>query len=194
MFRSGPLKGGLREKMCFLLGCVRCASGKYDLIDRECFLQRKWFQNQILHDIFMENSKRYEKWGQDTAKVRKWIPGWAKVKERAPKVSQGTPKGRNAVLFSDTGSQKWASGSQKWANGSQKWAKRTPKGAKGSQKGAKREPKVSQRATKMHQKINLRKRSRKGSQKAQRVFEKLLHFGSRFPSKVNEKNDAKIDA
>ena len=91
MFRSGPLKGGLQEKMYFLLGCVRCASGKYDLIDRECDFQRKLFKNQILHDIFMENSKRYEKWGQDTAKVRKWIPGWAKVKERAPKVSQGTP-------------------------------------------------------------------------------------------------------
>ena len=36
MFRSGPLKGGLQEKMYFLLGCVRCASGKYDLNDREC--------------------------------------------------------------------------------------------------------------------------------------------------------------
>ena len=61
MFRSGPLKGGLQEKMYFLLGCVRCASGKYDLIDRECDFQRKLFKNQILHDIFMENSKRYEK-------------------------------------------------------------------------------------------------------------------------------------
>ena len=35
-FRSGPLKGGLQEKMYFLLGCVRCASGEYDLNDREC--------------------------------------------------------------------------------------------------------------------------------------------------------------
>ena len=61
MFRSGPLKGGLQEKMYFLLGCVRCASGKYDLIDRECDFQRKLCKNQILHDIFMENSKRYEK-------------------------------------------------------------------------------------------------------------------------------------
>ena len=111
MFRSGPLKGGLQEKMYFLLGCVRCASGKYDLIDRECDFQRKLFKNQILHDIFMENSKRYEKWGQDTAKVRKWIPGWAKVKERAPKVSQGTPKV-----------------SQKGPKGSQKGAKSEPKG------------------------------------------------------------------
>ena len=34
MFRSGPLKGGLQEKIYFLLGCVRFASGKYDLIDR----------------------------------------------------------------------------------------------------------------------------------------------------------------
>ena len=36
MFRSGPWKGGLQEKIYFLLGCVRCASGKYDLNDREC--------------------------------------------------------------------------------------------------------------------------------------------------------------
>ena len=123
MFRSGPLKGGLQEKMYFLLGCVRCASGKYDLIDRECDFQRKLFKNQFLHDIFMENSKRYEKWGQDTAKVRKWIPGWAKVKERAPKVSQGTPK---VSQKGAKGSQKWASGSQKWANGSQKGAQSEP--------------------------------------------------------------------
>ena len=34
-FRSGPLKGGLEEKIYFLLGCVRCASGKYDLNNRE---------------------------------------------------------------------------------------------------------------------------------------------------------------
>ena len=61
MFRSGPLKGGLQEKMYFLLGCVRCAAGKYNLIDRECDFQRKVFKNQILHDIFMENSRRYEK-------------------------------------------------------------------------------------------------------------------------------------
>ena len=33
-FRSGPLKGGLEEKVYFLLGCVRFASGKYDFIDR----------------------------------------------------------------------------------------------------------------------------------------------------------------
>ena len=38
MFRSGPLKGGLQEKIYFLLGCVRFASGKYDFIDRYCFL------------------------------------------------------------------------------------------------------------------------------------------------------------
>ena len=34
-FRSGPLKGGLEEKIYFLLGCVRCASRKYDLNNRE---------------------------------------------------------------------------------------------------------------------------------------------------------------
>ena len=153
MFRSGPLKGGLQEKMYFLLGCVRCASGKYDLIDRECDFQRKLFKNQILHDIFMENSKRYEKWGQDTAKVRKWIPGWAKVKERAPKVSQGTPK---VSQKGAKGSQKWASGSQKWANGSQKWAN-------GNQKGAKSEPRGDQNASKNRSSEKIAKREPKGS-------------------------------
>ena len=138
MFRSGPLKGGLQEKMYFLLGCVRCASGKYDLIDRECDFQRKWFKNQILHDIFMENSKRYEKWGQDTAKVRKWIPGWAKVKERAPKVSQGTPK---VSQKGAKGSQREPKVSQREPKVSQREPKVSQKDAKGSQKWAKGRPK-----------------------------------------------------
>ena len=153
MFRSGPLKGGLQEKMYFLFGCVRCASGKYDLIDRECDLQWKLFKTKILHDIFVENSKKYEKWGQDIAKVRKWIPGWAKVKQRAPKVSQGTPKV----------SQKGAKGSQKWANGSQKWAKGSQKWANGSQKGAKSEPRGDQNASKNRCLEKVEKRSPKGS-------------------------------
>ena len=42
------------------------------LVDRECDFQRKLFKNQIfLHDIFMENFKKYEKRRLDTAKVRK---------------------------------------------------------------------------------------------------------------------------
>ena len=127
---------------------------------------KKFCKNQILHDIFMWNSKRYEKWRQDTAKVRKMSPGWAKVKERAPKVSQRTPKM----------SQKGAKGSQKGAKSEPAGAKSEPTGAKsepkgrqrepkGSQKVAKRAPKVSQRATKMHQKVDLRKRSRKRRKK-----------------------------
>ena len=82
-----------------------------------------------------------------------------------------------------------------------KGAKSEPKGAKGSQKGAKREPKgakmepkVSQRATKMHLKIDLRKRSRKGSQKALRVSRKWSILGAIFHQKNDENIDAKIDA
>ena len=33
------LEDGLQERMYFLLGCVRYASGKYDLVDRECDCQ-----------------------------------------------------------------------------------------------------------------------------------------------------------
>ena len=62
----------------------------------------------------MENSKRYEKWRQGTAKVRKLIPGWGKVKERAPK----------------------------WAKGHQKWAKREPKGTKRELKVSKIRPRA----------------------------------------------------
>ena len=166
MFRSGPLKGGLQEKMYFLLGCVRCASGKYDLIDRECDFQRKLFKNQILHDIFMENSKRYEKWRQDTAKVRKWIPGWAKVKERAPKVSQGTPKV-----------------SQKGAQSEQKGAQREPKGAK-------REAKVSQ----IQHKNNIKDKVAKSMLNLILRVIQNRPFWEPFPWKINEKNDTKIDA
>ena len=68
------------------------------------------------------------------------------------------------------------------------------KGTKSEPTGTKREPKVSQGAIKMHQKIGLRRRSRKGSKKALRVKMKWMTFGSHFPSKINEKNDAKIDA
>ena len=131
MFRSGPLKGGLQEKMYFLLGCVRCASGKYDLIDRECDFQRKLCKNQILHDIFMWNSKRYEKWRQDTAKVRKLSPGWAKVKERGTKVSQGTPKvTQKGPKGSQKGAQSEPTGDQNASKNrsSKKVAKREPKG------------------------------------------------------------------
>ena len=48
---------------------------------------------------------------------------------------------------------------------SQKRAKREPKGAKREPKGCLREPKGRQKASQRHIKINLRKRSRKGSQK-----------------------------
>ena len=73
-------------------------------------------------------------------------------------------------------------------------AKSEPTGAKSEPTGTKREPKVSQGATKMHQKIGLRKRSRKVCQNGHRTKMKWDGFGSHFPSKINEKNDAKIDA
>ena len=46
----------------------------------------------------------------------------------------------------------------------------------------------------MYPKVDLRKRSRKGSQKALRIKMKWMTFGSHFPSKIDEKIDAKIDA
>ena len=61
-----------------------------------------------------------------------------------------------------------------------------PKGAKKQPKGVKREPKVSQRATKMHQKINLRKRSRKGCQKVERVGCFWKPFGDHFRLKIEK--------
>ena len=65
-----------------------------------------------------------------------------------------------------------AKGSKREPNGAKrepKGAKREPKGAKREAKGPKREPTCSQGATKMHIKIDLRKRSRKVSQKGGRV-------------------------
>ena len=65
-----------------------------------------------------------------------------------------------------------AKGSKREPNGAKrepKGAKRDAKGAKREAKGAKREPTWSQGATKMHIKIDLRKRSRKVSQKGRRV-------------------------
>ena len=82
---------------------------------------------------------------------------------------------------------KGAQGCQKGAKGE---SKGIPKGAKGSQK----EPKVSQRPTKMHQKIDLRKRSRKEGMFGGPGYYRIFHFGSHFPLKINEKIDAKIDA
>ena len=117
MFRSGPLKGGLQEKMYFLLGCVRCASGKYDLIDRECDFQRKLFKNQILHDIFHRKFK----------KIGKMKTGYSKNEKMDPWVSKSEGKGTKSE---PTGTKS-----------EQKVSQREPKV---SQRAPKREPKVSQ--------------------------------------------------
>ena len=53
--------------------------------------------------------------------------------------------------------------------------------------------KMDPRATKMHQKIDLRKRFRKGRQKALRVIVIWSGFGSHFPLKTHPKIDAKLD-
>ena len=74
--------------------------------------------------------------------------GDQKGAKREPKGSQGEPKG---------------------AKSEPRGAKSEPRGAKSEPKGAKKEPKWSQGATKMHIKIDLRKRSRKVSQKGGRV-------------------------
>ena len=146
----------------------------------------------------MENSKRYEKWRQDTAKVRKLIPGWAKVKERAPKVRQGTPKvsqkgskgSQKGAKSEPAGAKSEPTGAKSEPKGRQrepKGAKREPKVSKSEPKGAKREPKVNQGATKMHQKVDLRKRSRKGALKAPPREQVLESFWSNRSLKLNEK-------
>ena len=86
---------------------------------------------------------------------------------------------------------------------------------KNTTKGGQRGLKWSQRAAKMHQKIDLRKKSRKGSKKGRCMYNPPDHFGSHFPSKIDKmassgvqgspngvksrkkghpKNDVKIDA
>ena len=92
------------------------------------------------------------------------------------------------------GTQKGAKSEPKGAKSEPKGAKREPRGAKREPKGAEREPKRSQRATKMHPKIDLRKRSRKGSQNGVPRPELLAPFWSHFPLKIDEKIDAEIDA
>ena len=75
MFRSGPLKGGLQEKMYFLFGCVRCASGKYDLIDRECDFQRKVSKNKFVYDVFVESPKKNKNEDRIQQKLENGSPG-----------------------------------------------------------------------------------------------------------------------
>ena len=71
-------------------------------------------------------------------------------------------------------------------------AKREPRAAKREPRGAKKGTK--ERATKMHQKINLRKRSRKSEALGGYQHQILEPFGSHFPLKFDEQIDAKIDA
>ena len=92
------------------------------------------------------------------------------MKERAPKVSQGTPKV-----------------SQKGPKGSQKGAKSEPAGAKSDPKGGQREPKVNQMAPKMGGRGE-------GRLKATPVTNFPGPFWEPFSSKNDEKIDAKIEA
>ena len=79
-----------------------------------------------------------------------------------PKRSQEASKARK---WTPEGSKREPKG----AKMSEKVTEREPKGVKREPKGAQREPKGSQRATKMHPKIDVRKRSRKGRQKGERI-------------------------
>ena len=83
-------------------------------------------------------------------------PGGSKNEKREPKVTKTERKGTKREP---------------------KGAKREPRGAKREPKGTEMDPKVSQRATKMHPKIDLRKRSRKGSQKGPFAYVLGIHFG-----------------
>ena len=75
-----------------------------------------------------------------------------------------------------------------------KVSQREPKVSQREPKGSQGESKGSQRATKMHQKVDLRKRSRKSEENEQNVFLEIDYFGSHFPLKIDEKIDAEIDA
>ena len=99
--------------------------------------------------------------------------GYSKSEKMDPRVSQSEAKGTKSEPR-DTKSE--------------------PKGSQREPKGAKREPNVSQRATKMHPKIDFRTWSRKVWILGAPGYFRIVHFGSHFPSKIDEKNDAKIDA
>ena len=99
-----------------------------------------------------------------------------------------TPWDRKSEKIERHGEQKSSQGRPKWAKAHQKWARGEPKAAKMQPRGAKREPNVSQRATKMHPKVDLRKRTRKGCQKAFRIFVIWVDFGCHFPSQIHEKS------
>ena len=120
--------------------------------------------------------------------------GYSKSEKMDPWVSKSEGKGTKSEPRDTKSEPKGTQREPKGAKSEPAGAKSEPTGAKSEPTGTKREPKVSQGATKMHQKIGLRKRSRKGSQKALRVKMKWMTFGSHFPSKIDEKNDAKIDA
>ena len=100
-------------------------------------------------------------------KAAEWLPKWTK---RGPKGSRRAPK---ATKREPTGANK----EPKMTKREPKGAKREPKGPKRRPRGAKREPKVSQRATKMHQKVDLRKRSRKSADPWSGVSDHLVGGG-----------------
>ena len=103
---------------------------------------------------------------------------------------EGCPKGGKATRMEQKGVRRVPKGRQMLPKGRQM----EPKGSQREPKGAKREPKVSQRAIKMHPKIDLRERLPKRSQNCRTILCFLAPFWNHFPSKIDEKNDAKIDA
>ena len=79
---------------------------------------------------------------------------------------------------------------RKW---SPKDVKRERKGAERKPNGAKEVPKGSPRVTKTHPKIDIGRRSRKGSEKGARTISNGYPFREYFPLKKHTKIYAKID-
>ena len=176
MFRSGPLRIGYKR------GCLFCWGAFGALRESAIWLPENVTFNEkyIIKRFSLTFSLKIDKNMENEARIQqKW--------------ENGSP-----------GEQKWSKGHQKWAKGHQKWAKREPKGAKSEPAGAKSEPTGAKREPKVSQiqhKININQHKRQGLEKGvKKVVPSYAHlmllgsFWSNFPSKNDEKIDAKIDA
>ena len=112
--------------------------------------------------------------------------GYSKSEKIDPWVSKSEGKGTKSEPRDTKSEPKGSQRKPKGAKSEPAGAKSEPTGAKSEPTGTKREPKVSQGATKMHQKIGLRKRSRKGSQNGRTILYFLAPFWSHFPLKIDE--------
>ena len=119
---------------------------------------------------------------------------WTKIVARASKMEPEGDKRDKGTKGKHKGSQMEPKGCHKGLKRQPNGAKRMPKGAQSEPNGIQRPPKGSQRAIKMHPRIDLRTRSRKGSQNGRTILYFLVPFWSNFLSKIDEQIDAKIDA